>query len=597
MTALLRNPLRSFCFSIADNSIRLVASPPPFHIPNTSPPQFSTSTLPFFQRFSSLLQNLSKSPNIPKYIAALDSTLAGAHLLDSTTSVLLLRGLSQCKKLNRAKAVLSRLERRSAVPDLFLYSLLLHCLLPSSPIRDVELVWHDVAGRRTGRISGASDFVIGLCRRREDALEIEQICYRISRSRWSLSREAYMALIGTLCGRRCPNPSLARTVLREMEEKGFEADELTYFALFQSFCRVGNVPKADSVLRIMVDRWNCELDILIYGNFLHALCKSHKLREARKLFDKMMKKDQNTGLIPVIKPGRRVIFQLSFTGLVSQTMAFGAYFRSLCSTGRVEEAEKLLREGMEKKLPVETCVYSSFIEALFCAGRVEDAMEFLEAKKKKGYACGEVLVSVIAGLCKLGRVDDGYSFLIEMINNGFAATSKVCNSILESYWKAGRVEEAIGLFEGMKAQTFGGCARPDSSTYSLMIHGFLRRGNIVVVHSLLEQMEWEKLQGDVRLHMSVVRYLYTYEKFEEMQQYMNKMIESGSIVSYAELEGFLDSLTTRETSFKERSSGKSNSCCDGWRLWRLAFSDILSRLLAMVDKLLGCSKEKREQLQ
>ncbi|URE18172.1 Pentatricopeptide repeat-containing protein [Musa troglodytarum] len=490
--------LPSFCSTLRDSLF--AASPRPFHASSTSSPRLPKT--PCFQSLSFLLQYLSKTPNDPKSVAALDSALAEAHLLDSTASVLVIRALSRCKKLTRAKSVLSGLKRRGTVPDLFLYSLVLQCLLPESSIRDVESVWHDIKGGGPDGISGASDFVIGLCRRRVDTSEIEQVYHRVSRSRWSLSR--------------------------------------------QSFCRVGNVFEADLVLRSMVDRWNCELDILIYGNFLYGLCKSGKLREARKLFDKLLKKGQNIkdSLIPVLKPGRRVIFQLSSTKLISKTVAFGAYFQSLCKTGRVEEAEMLLKEATEKNIPVETCVYVSFIEALCRAGRAEDAVEFLDLEKKKqSVSVGDITVAVIAGLCKLGQVDDGYRLLLEMVNEGVSPTAQVCNWILKSYWKAGRMEEAIGLFEKLRAGNCGGCVGPNASTYSLMIHGFLGRGDIVMAVSFIEQMEREKLQVDVGLHTSVVRSLYTTGKLEETQHYMNKMIESGSIVSYAEWEEFVNSMT------------------------------------------------------
>ncbi|RZS07858.1 hypothetical protein BHM03_00038792 [Ensete ventricosum] len=532
-----------FCSTIRDSLF--AASPRPFHASSTSSPRLPN---PCFQILSFLLQVLSKTPSDPKSFAALDSALAEAHLLDSTASVLLIRALSRCKKLTRAKSVLSGLKQRGTIPDLFLYSLVLQCLLPEALIRDVELVWHDIKGGGADGISGASDFVIGLCRHRVDTSEIEQVYRRVSRSRWSLSRQRYMALIGALCQSSCPNPSLARAVLREMEEKGFEADELTYFAIFRSFCRVGNVFEADLVLRGMVHRWNCKLDILIYGNFLYGLCKSGKLREARKLFVKLLKKGQNIkdSLIPVLKPGRRVIFQLSSTKLISKSVAFGAYFQSLCKTGRIEEAEMLLKEATEKNIPVETCVYVSFIEALCRAGRAEEAVELLDLEKKKqSVSVGDITVAVIAGLCKLGQVDDGYRLLLDMINRGVSPTAQVCNWILKSYWVAGRMEEAIGLFEKLRAGNCGGCVRPDASTYSLMIHGFLGRGDIVMAVSFIEQMEREKMQVDVGLHSSVVRSLFTTGKLEETQHYMNKMIESGSIASYAAWEEFTNSMTMR----------------------------------------------------
>ncbi|XP_008777992.2 putative pentatricopeptide repeat-containing protein At1g12700, mitochondrial [Phoenix dactylifera] len=507
------------------------------------------SNLRYAQDFSALVRNLSRNRNNPRLLAAVDSTLAKTPLLDSTTSVLVLRGLSRCKKLTRAKAVLSGLKERGTIPEPFLYSLVLQCLVPESPIRDVESVWREIGSGPSNRCMDASDFVLYLCRRSEDAAEIERVCHRVSSSRWDLRREGYVALIGAMCEGNNPNPGLARNVLREMEEKGFEADELTYFALFQSFCRTGDVLEADSVLRTLVDRWDHELDISVYGNFFYSLCKSGRLREARKLFDKLAKKDRGLEVnpAPCLKPGRRVIFQLSPSNKVTKVMTFEAYVRSLCSAGRVEDAERMLKEAARKSMVPEICVCRSFIEALFRAGRVDDAIGFFEAEKRRRHAeAGAMAAAVIEGLCEMGRVDEGCRLLCEMVDEGFVPTAKVWNWILESYWEEGRVWEATGLFDRMRSGICGGGgARPTASTYSVMIHGFLRKGDIMTAISLLEDMAREKMPVSFSLCSGVALSIHAQGELELLHDYLNKMIENGILVSYAAWELLFESMTIR----------------------------------------------------
>lgn len=394
-----------------------------------------------------------------------------------------------------------------------------------------------------------SDFVVYLCRRGEDAAEIERVYHRVSSSRWDLRREGYVALIGAMCEGNNPNPGLARNVLRDMEEKGFEADELTYFALFQSFCRTGKVSEADSVLWSLVDRWNHESDMSVYGNFFYGLCKSGRFREARKLFDKLAKKDGRLEVNPSprVKPGRRVIFQLSPSNKVTKVMAFEAYVRSLCSAGRVEDAERMLKEATRKSVVPEICVYRSFVEALFRAGRVDDAIGFFKAEKRKtNVEVGVVMAAaVIEGLCKMGRADEGCQLLCEILDEGFVPTANVLNWILESYLEEGRFGEAAGLFDRMRDGSYGGGAKHDASTYTVMIHGFLRKGDGMTAISLLGDMGREKMPVNFSLCSAVAPSFHAQGKLEELDNYLNKMIENGILVSFAAWESLFESMTIR----------------------------------------------------
>ncbi|XP_020102032.1 pentatricopeptide repeat-containing protein At1g12775, mitochondrial-like [Ananas comosus] len=473
--------------------------------------------------------------------------LAASHLLDPATSLLVLRRLAQWRKLVRAKTLLSALSARSAVPVPFLYSLVLQCLVPLGPIRDIELVWSEVVKDPPHKPFNASDFVVHLARRSANAAEIEGVFRRVSSTRSGLTPRAYSALIGALCKGENPNPVLGRHVLREMEEKGFEADELTYIALFRSFCRIGNPLEADSILRILVERKKYKADVLIYGDFLYGLCKSGKLREARKLFDKMSKKDRsftaNTEVVPVLKPGRRVIFQLGSPHPVSEKMAFEAYFRALCGTGRVEEAERLLKDRVMQNTVPDVCVYASFVEALFDAGRVEDAMNFFEAhKNKRGIDGKGIAVALIMGLCNVGRAGEGLQLLYEIVDGRFFPTARVWNRIVERFCEEGRVHDAQNLFDELRRGKCGDFARPDSSTYELMIFGLLNKGDTTAAIALLDEMTKKKIRADVRLYSAIVRRLYEDGAIEESNKYLNRMIENGILASYSAWEGLVDSM-------------------------------------------------------
>lgn len=234
--------------------------------------------------------------------------------------------------------------------------------------------------------------------------EIKRICERIlllgSRG---LRKQSYVALIGALC--RVNEGLLAKEIVRQVYDKGLNVDNFTYFVMFQCFCRNGDLDEADLILRKLV-QGNYYIDICIYGNFIYVPCKTSKFREANKLFCELVKSDCFGGSkFEFFKEGKRAIFQLNCSGAVPEMIAYETYFRSLCSAGRLDEAEALSKKMMKKRTVLEICVYGSFIKALFWAGWGEDAMKFFEVERKKGIVrVDEIARFIIIGYVKKGML-------------------------------------------------------------------------------------------------------------------------------------------------------------------------------------------------
>ncbi|KAJ0962339.1 hypothetical protein J5N97_030167 [Dioscorea zingiberensis] len=488
----------------------------------------------------SLSKKLAENPRDSKSLSVIDALLSQCHLLDSSSSLLLLRALSASRKLTRARTLLSDLKNKGTIPNLFLFTAVLQCLLPDAPIRDVDSVWREISNGSCD----TSELIIQLCQRGEEATEIDRIFRRVSSSRFCLSREAYVALIGSICGRSQQNPILAQEVLKEMDEKGFEVDSSTYFTVFQSFCRIGDVCEADSVLPRLIAKGDYELDVSIYGNFLYGLCKSGKHKEARKLFDKLLKRDHGgvgADKVPNLKMGRRVIFQLTPSSKISDTDVFAAYFQALCSADKVEQAQSLAGEAIENSVVLEGRVYGSFVQSLFRAGRAEDAFKLLEKKKKRGYtAYGDVAAEVIIKLCEMHRLDEAHELLLELKTEGFVPNTWVWNCILEEHLREGRVVEAMSLFKEMKARGSDGFSSINACTYCVMVCGFVANGDIQMAMSIMEEMVREEIALSFDSYSVIVRGLCKCGRFEEAHKHLNRMVESGVLVSYAGWESLFN---------------------------------------------------------
>ncbi|XP_057975108.1 pentatricopeptide repeat-containing protein At5g61990, mitochondrial-like [Malania oleifera] len=499
-----------------------------------SRPQFTedgTDHLLYLKQFFSLIRTLSAYPRNYKALNALDSMLTKTHYFDSAMSVFVIVGLSRLKKLGRAKNVLLNLKTNVRVPEYFLFSLVFDFLVKDGRICDVEIVWDEVCGSELPSHCrfGVSDYVIHVCKF-GGACEIKRVCERVLMGGRVLEQQSYVALIGALC--RVNEGLLARGVLIEMNGKGFEADDLTYLVMFQCFCRNEDLSEADLILRRMVRR-KCHLDICVYGSFIHGLCKSGKFREADKLFCKLTKRESFNGLGQgLLKEGRRVIFQLNCHGAVPEVMAYESYFRSLCSVGKLDEAEMLLKKMMKKRTVLEACVYGSFIKALFRAGQEDDAIKFFNVERRKGLVHVEDITKfVIVELCKKGKIDEASRIFYEDVLSGkFVNDISICNCILDSFWKAGRTAEAESLFERILNGSFG---VPDILTYKVMINGFFSRGNISRALCIFEEMQNSNIPVNGNLYEMIIRGLCDHGRLKEAYRYLNEMTANGHLVSCA----------------------------------------------------------------
>ena len=450
--------------------------------------------------------------------------------MDAATSVLVIHALSQLNKLQRTKSLLFNLRSQANLPPYFIYSIVIDCVVKPGTVEEVEAFWADIFRPSTIDIS---DYVMYICKF-GDADDIRNVSQRILIGGSGLRQQSYVGLIGALC--RENEGGLAMEVLRQMKSRGLQCDDITYFLLFRCFCRRGDLDEADLILRKMVRR-RYRIDVCVYGSFIHGLCKSGKFREAGKLFRKLIKKDcfkVDGAELLLLKEGRRAIFQLNCEGVVPEVMAYEMYFRSLCSAGKLDEAEVLLKKMMKRRTVPEICVHGSFVKGLCRAGREVDAMKFFYVERKKGLIQVDQLAGfVIKELCRKGKVDDAVRIFDETLENGgFVNPSDASNCLLAGYWEVGRVGEAERLFGSMMSGGGGGFGRPDLLTYITMVSGYCNQGNVSKAVSLFGGMENGNIPVNGRLYEIIVKGLCDDGRPKEAHMHLNEMIKNGHLISF-----------------------------------------------------------------
>lgn len=509
-----------FCHMLSRRQLSIYSSPFP-----AAPPPPSSDHFLYLKDLFSIFTALSNNPRNYKALSTLNSLLSQAHHLDAATSVLVIHALSQLNKLQRAKSLIFNLKSQANLSHYFLYSVVIDSVVKHGTIDEVEAFWADIFRPPTIDVS---DYVIYVCKF-GDANDIRRVSHRILMGCSGLRQQSYAGLLGALC--RENEGVLAKEVLRQMKSRGFRCDDITSFVLFRCFCRNGNLDEADLILRKLVKR-RYHIDVCVYGSFIHGLCKSGKFREAGKLFRKLIKKDCfKVDGAELLKEGRRAIFQLNCEGVVPEVMAYEIYFRSLCSAGKLDEAEVLLKKMMKRRTVPEICVHGSFVKALCRAGREVDAMKFFYVERKKGLIQVDELAGfVIEELCGIGKVDDaGRIFHETLANGGFVNPTAASNCILASYWEVGRVAEAEKLFGSMQT---GGFGWPDLLTYTTMVSGYCNQGNVSKAVSLFGEIAHSNIPVNGKLYEIIVRGLCDGGQLKEAHMYLNEMIKNGHMISF-----------------------------------------------------------------
>nr|CAD1841848.1 unnamed protein product [Ananas comosus var. bracteatus] len=222
------------------------------------------------------------------------------------------------------------------------------------------------------------------------------------------------------------------------------------------------------------------LDTFSYSIMVQCWCKKNEPDEARRVLDEMMQRGFNPNVI-------------TFTNLVN----------CLCKRGRVTKAfevfEIMSRIGCEPTI----WTYNCLIGGLCYVGRLEEALELLKkiknsSKKPDIYT----FTLVIDGFCKVSRSDEAMDLLKEAERMGIVPTVVTYNALLNGYCKENRPLEALHLLKDM--QQAMGC-KPDLISYSIVLQGLLRVGEISSAWKTFKKMNEVGFEADKRAMNTLLR--------------------------------------------------------------------------------------------
>ncbi|WJX43155.1 hypothetical protein P8452_30298 [Trifolium repens] len=130
-------------------------------------------------------------------------------------------------------------------------------------------------------------------------------------------------------------------------------------------------------------------------------------------------------------------------------------------------------------------------------------------------------MTMIEGLCNVGRLEDAYSMLKVMKGHGCSPNSVVLSSILDGLCRSGSMERASELLDEMQK---GGDCCPNVVTYTSLIQVFCKRGQWTEAMNVLDRM---RAFGCFANHVTVftlIESLCTEGRVEEVDKLVDKFV-------------------------------------------------------------------------
>ncbi|KAI3798661.1 hypothetical protein L1987_33939 [Smallanthus sonchifolius] len=298
---------------------------------------------------------------------------------------------------------------------------------------------------------------------------------------------------------------------------------------------------------------------------INALCKEGKLQKFVDMIDRIDGKRRSPKVVVNacllfgmteegrVEDGLVLLKRMLIKSMIFDTVSSSLIVYGKIKMGRLESAWKVYDEMLKRGFEANSFVHTCFIRAYCEAGRIEDGDEVFDDMERVGLqAYDETYTHMIVGCSKAGKLEESLNFCEKMVQNGFVPSCLAFNEVAERLNGHESVRRADGMLTILLDKGFV----PDANTYSYLIAGYGRLGDVEGVLKLYYEMEYRKLCPGALVFTWLVVSLYRAGRLEESEKYLRTM-KARSLVP---LDYTYDALISSHVTGKDNEANQFQSC-------------------------------------
>ena len=183
-----------------------------------------------------------------------------------------------------------------------------------------------------------------------------------------------------------------------MKKERMEPDRKAYNAVVHALAKGGFVAEATSLVKTMEEEKGMEANVVTYNSLIKPLCKGKKTEEAKRVFDEMIEK----GIVPtirtyhafmrILRTGEEVFEMLGKMRKMGCEPTVDTYvmlIRKFCRWRDFDNVAVLWDEMKVRGVGPDLSSYIVMIHGLFLNGKVDEAHGYYKEMKEKGLRANE----------------------------------------------------------------------------------------------------------------------------------------------------------------------------------------------------------------
>ncbi|KAI3447323.1 hypothetical protein Pfo_003988 [Paulownia fortunei] len=240
--------------------------------------------------------------------------------------------------------------------------------------------------------------------------------------------------------------------LYKMRRDGFEPNLVTYTAIILGFCEKQKLDEAFAIFS-MLKRLGIEADEFTYAILIHGVCRTGDFELVFQLLDEMEKKGISPGVVTyntvingLCKVGRTSEADDFSKGIVGDVVTYSTllhgYVKEQNNSGILETKRRL----QAARIHMDVVMCNILIKALIMVGLFEDALAIYKGLPRMDLSANSVTYcTLIDGYCKAGRIDEALEIFDEFRKT--SNSSAACyNCIILGLCEKDMVDMAIDVF-------------------------------------------------------------------------------------------------------------------------------------------------------